>query len=110
MLSNLTRSRALTLRSGRLTTAPAQQSYRASVPFGRFLTASAQETARPVTDRLFNVSATTDGYLVAPATETSKINEVLQTQNVQDEFWRKTRVWAETPAKDFLSYRWSVSR
>jgi len=28
----------------------------------------------------------------------------------QDEFWRKTAVWADTPAKDFLSYRWSVGR
>ncbi|KAJ9149611.1 Kama family protein [Coniochaeta hoffmannii] len=27
----------------------------------------------------------------------------------QDEFWRKTAVWADTPAKDFLSYRWSVA-
>lgn len=26
----------------------------------------------------------------------------------QDEFWKKTRVWADTQAKDFLSYRWSV--
>lgn len=27
----------------------------------------------------------------------------------QDEFWRKTKIWADVPAKDFLSYRWSVS-
>jgi lysine 2,3-aminomutase len=30
-------------------------------------------------------------------------------EDQKDEFWRKTRVWADTPAKDFMSYRWSVS-
>lgn len=27
----------------------------------------------------------------------------------RDEFWRKIPVWADVTAKDFLSYRWSVS-
>ena len=30
------------------------------------------------------------------------------TDQLEDEFWRKTPVWADTPAKDFLSYRWGV--
>ncbi|RKU41667.1 hypothetical protein DL546_004271 [Coniochaeta pulveracea] len=31
------------------------------------------------------------------------------TTQAHDEFWRNTRVWADTPAEDFLSYRWSVA-
>jgi hypothetical protein len=27
----------------------------------------------------------------------------------QDEFWRNVPIWANVSAKDFLSYRWSVS-
>ena len=30
-------------------------------------------------------------------------------QRDRDEFWRKVPVWADVTAKDFLSYRWSVS-
>ena len=30
-------------------------------------------------------------------------------QRDRDEFWRKVPIWADVTAKDFLSYRWSVS-
>lgn len=30
-------------------------------------------------------------------------------QSGRDEFWRKVPYWADVTAKDFLSYRWSVS-
>ncbi|KAB5580462.1 hypothetical protein GE09DRAFT_1212913 [Coniochaeta sp. 2T2.1] len=112
MLSHLTRSRALALRSGRLTAVLGQQSYRAASPLSQLarLRTSAQEAARPLHDGIGGISVTTtDGAPVAPATASSNINEVLQAQDEQDEFWRKTRVWADTPAKDFLSYRWSVA-
>ncbi|KAB5563588.1 hypothetical protein GE09DRAFT_960734 [Coniochaeta sp. 2T2.1] len=112
MLSHLTRSRALALRSGRLTTVLGQQSYRAASPLSQLacLRTSAQEAARPLHDGIGGISVTTDGAPAAPATASSKINEVLQAQDEQDEFWRKTLIWADTPAKDFLSYRWSVSQ
>ncbi|OIW35337.1 kama family protein [Coniochaeta ligniaria NRRL 30616] len=34
---------------------------------------------------------------------------MVENVNRQDEFWRKTPIWADTSAKDFLSYRWSVA-
>lgn len=62
---------------------------------------------------LAGISGTSAGPSATTSTAAVASKEKLDTSQAvidqQDEFWRRTRVWADTPAKDFLSYRWGVS-
>jgi lysine 2,3-aminomutase len=113
MLSHITKAQAFVMRAGRLTAASTSRPYRASNPFTRreCLTTSAPEAIRRLGNDPARLSATTDGpsTTAAAASMMDNANGSQALLDQQDEFWRKTPVWADTSAKDFLSYRWSVS-
>lgn len=112
MMAYVAKSKSLALRSSGLTAASSWRFVPAtnSLPRLASLATSAQEAASPprtVPGDVLGTAAGPASTVAVSAADNSGICQASTGQN--DEFWRKTVIWADTHARDFLSYRWGVS-
>lgn len=117
MMPYIAKSKPLTQHPGVLTAVSTWPSVPGPSSFPRLasrLTTCVQEASRPLRTPYRGMSGKAAGLPSTTAIDSAKTGNdntgICHTPTSQDdEFWRKTRIWADTPASDFLSYRWGVS-